>query len=65
MTTYFCPRGCNQCSEEAVLALGLECGACGAIMTTDSRRYDAVHDAIEARLIEEFEAQGKEDEKPK
>jgi hypothetical protein len=61
MTTYYCPRGCNQCSE-AVLAFGLKCGACGAIMTTDSRRHDA---EIEARLMEEFEAQAKEDQKPK
>jgi hypothetical protein len=62
--TYYCPRGCNQCDEKAVAAFGLECGACGCIMTTDSRRYDAVHEEIEARLIAEMEEQIKEDQKP-
>jgi hypothetical protein len=62
--TYYCPRGCNQCSEEAVLALGLECGACGCIMTTDSRRYDAVHEEIEARLTAEMEERNEEDKQP-
>jgi hypothetical protein len=63
-STYYCPRGCNQCDEEVVLALGLECGACGCIMTTDSRRYDVVHEEIEARLMAQFEEQDKEEQKP-
>jgi len=60
MPMYYCPRGCNVCDEEAVLALGLNCGACGCIMTTDSRSYDRVHEEIEARQIAEMERSVKE-----
>jgi hypothetical protein len=56
--TYYCPRGCNQCSEETVAALGLECANCGCVMTTDSRLYDRAHQRREDREIEEWEAAG-------
>lgn len=57
MTTYYCPRGCQTCNERAAIVTGFECGACGATMTTDSTRYDALHDAIEEEQIADFERQ--------
>src|SRR5262249_28897605 len=48
MAIYYCPRGCNVCDERAVQALGLECGACGSIMTTDQ---DAFEEARERQEI--------------
>src|SRR5947207_3277313 len=55
MTTYYCPRGCQVCDERAAAVCGFACGACGAVMTTDSSRYDSVHDMIEERGIAEFD----------
>jgi hypothetical protein len=61
--TYYCPRGCNVCDERAVEALGLECGNCGSIMTTNRTAYDDVHERRELELIEASEPRVLHDER--
>ena len=56
--TYYCPRGFDECSEDAVAALGIHCGACGSVMTTNPRQYDEAQQRREDREIEEWEAAG-------
>lgn len=55
MNTYFCPRGCNVCEERTAIATGFECAACGCTMTSDSTRYDEVHQRVEDEGIAAFE----------
>ena len=51
----FCPRGCNVSHVSADDPYD-ECGACGAIMTTDEDSYDAVHEMMEDNAIIASEA---------
>jgi hypothetical protein len=49
MKTYYCPKGHNvfeTASEDKP-----ECAQCGSVMTTDSTRYDDVHERIEEEGI--------------
>jgi glutamate/tyrosine decarboxylase-like PLP-dependent enzyme len=60
MVIFYCPRGCQTCDKRTAAVVGLECGACGSVMTRNSARYDAVHEAIEERQIAEAERKSKE-----
>jgi methanogenic corrinoid protein MtbC1 len=47
-STYFCPNGHNVFTTTEV---NPECGACGAVMTTDPSQFEDVIEEIEDRGI--------------
>ena len=52
--TWYCPNGCQAFTPRLPDDSGPECGSCGAVMSTTSHEFDAVHNAIEQEGIAEM-----------
>ena len=52
--TWYCPNGCQAFTPRLPDDGAPECGSCGAVMSTSSRDFDAVHNAIEQEGIAEM-----------